>query len=137
MGKNNNNYYLVDRDRHYLLTLCTCYNFLFFPFFNQDLKQSIRQVSAFLGKNLTDEQVSALEDHLSFKSMKKNPALNLEPILAMMEKPVSSEENPDETFIRKGKVGDWKNYMSKELSEKFDRFTEENLKGTDFAFETN
>lgn len=69
--------------------------------------------------------------------MKKNPALNLEPILAMMEKPGPSETNPDETFIRKGKVGDWKNYMSNELSEKFDKFTEENLKGTDLAFETN
>jgi len=86
---------------------------------------------------LTDEQVSALEDHLSFNSMKKNPALNLEPILAMMEKQPSKEANPDETFIRKGKVGDWKNYMSEELSAKFDKFTEENLKGTDLVFETN
>jgi len=65
--------------------------------------------------------------------MKKNPALNLVPILAMMEK----QPSKDETFIRKGKVGDWKNYMSEELSAKFDKFTEENLKGTDLAFETN
>lgn len=69
--------------------------------------------------------------------MKKNPALNLEPILAMMEKPPQNDKNPDETFIRKGKVGDWKNYMSEELSKKFDEFTEENLKGTNLVFETN
>lgn len=94
-------------------------------------------MSTFLGKSLTEEQVSALEDHLSFNSMKKNPALNLEPILAMMEKPRSAEENPDQTFIRKGKVGDWKNYMSEELSAKFDKFTEDNLKGTTLVFETN
>lgn len=94
-------------------------------------------MSTFLGKSLTEEQVSALEDHLSFNSMKKNPALNLEPILAMMEKSRSAEENPDQTFIRKGKVGDWKNYMSEELSAKFDKFTEDNLKGTTLVFETN
>lgn len=69
--------------------------------------------------------------------MKKNPALNLEPILAMMDKAPLNENNPDQTFIRKGKVGDWKNYMSEELSEKFDKFTEENLKGTSLVFETN
>jgi hypothetical protein len=69
--------------------------------------------------------------------MKKNPALNLEPILAMMEKPALNDTNPDETFIRKGKVGDWKNYMSQELSDKFDKFTEENLKGTTLVFDTN
>lgn len=78
-----------------------------------------------------------LEDHLSFNSMKNNPALNLEPILAMMDKPHLNSENPDETFIRKGKVGDWKNYMSEELSARFDKFTEDNLKGTDLIFETN
>lgn len=94
-------------------------------------------MSAFLDKPLTEEQVSALEDHLSFNSMKKNPALNLEPILAMMDKPPQKENNSDETFIRKGKVGDWKNYMSEELSAKFDKFTEDNLKGTNLAFETN
>jgi len=103
----------------------------------QDLKGAIRQVAAFLDKRLTEEQVAALEDHLSFNSMKKNPALNLEPILAMMEKPRSAETNPDETFIRKGTVGDWKNYMSDELSAKFDKFTEDNLRGTDLVFETN
>lgn len=69
--------------------------------------------------------------------MKKNPALNLEPILAIMEKTPQNETNPDETFIRKGKVGDWKNYMSDELSAKFDKFTDDNLKGTCLTFETN
>jgi len=111
--------------------------FLKYEDMKKDLKGAIRQVASFLDKRLTAEQVAALEDHLSFSSMKKNPALNLEPILAMMEKPCAKEANPDETFIRKGTVGDWKNYMSEELSAKFDKFTEENLRGTDLVFETN
>jgi len=55
----------------------------------------------------------------------------------MVEMQSLNETNPDETFIRKGKVGDWKNYMSEKVSAKFDKFTEENLKGTDLAFEKN
>lgn len=111
--------------------------FLKYEDMKKDLKASIRQVAAFLGKDLTEEQVAALDDHLSFNSMKKNPALNLEPILVMMEKPSLDKTNPNETFIRKGQVGDWKNYMSQELSAKFDAFTEDNIKGTGLAFETN
>ncbi|XP_050437128.1 luciferin sulfotransferase [Adelges cooleyi] len=111
--------------------------FLKYEDMKKDLKGAIRQVAAFLEKELTEEQVSALEDHLSFNSMRKNPALNLEPLLAMMEKPQAADENSDQKFIRKGKVGDWKNYMSEELSAKFDSFTDENLKGTDLTFETS
>lgn len=55
----------------------------------------------------------------------------------MMEKTQPEKTNPDDMFIRKGKVGDWKNYMSEDLSARFDKFTEDNLKGTSLAFEMN
>ncbi|XP_050534781.1 sulfotransferase 1B1 [Daktulosphaira vitifoliae] len=111
--------------------------FLKYEDMKKNLKGAIRQVASFLAKELTEEQVLALEDHLSFNNMRKNPALNLKPILAIMEKSEGSEDNPDEQFIRKGKVGDWKNYMSEELSVKFDKFTEDNLRGTGLTFETS
>lgn len=41
----------------------------------------------------------------------------------------------DVGFIRKGEVGDWKNYMSDELVAKFDAWTETNLAGTGLSFE--
>uniref|UniRef100_A0A336K2Y5 CSON012844 protein n=1 Tax=Culicoides sonorensis TaxID=179676 RepID=A0A336K2Y5_CULSO len=38
------------------------------------------------------------------------------------------------TFIRKGKTGSYKNEISEEYIKKFDKWTEESLKGTDFKF---
>lgn len=46
--------------------------------------------------------------------------------------PVRSDEAP---FIRKGEVGDWKNYMSEELVAKFDAWTETNIVGTGLFFQ--
>lgn len=37
-------------------------------------------------------------------------------------------------FIRKGRVGDWKNYMSEAMSGKFDEWVEKGLKGTGLSF---
>lgn len=41
----------------------------------------------------------------------------------------------DAKFIRKGQVGDYKNYMTEEMIAKFDAWTEENLAGTGLSFE--
>lgn len=37
-------------------------------------------------------------------------------------------------FIRKGIVGDHKNHMSPQMIERFDKWIEENTKGTDLKF---
>ena len=37
----------------------------------------------------------------------------------------------DGSFIRKGKVGDWKNYFNEENSKIWDRWISDNLSGTD------
>eukprot|EP00794_Sanderia_malayensis_P009823 gene9823-10831_t len=44
---------------------------LFYEDMKKDLQTSIRKVASFLGRELTDDQVESLEDHLSFKSMKQ------------------------------------------------------------------
>lgn len=46
------------------------------------------------------------------------------------------KKDPNSKFIRKGKVGDWRNYMSEELSKKFDDWIEHNTRGTDLTFIT-
>lgn len=66
--------------------------------------------------------------------MRKNPALNLEPIIEKKNGPEFLQKT-DLRFIRKGEIGDHKNYMSPELIARFDAWTEENLKGTDLRFD--
>lgn len=81
-----------------------------------------------MGKTVTDEQIADLSEHLKFSKMAANPATNLEQILPLKDLP----EN--EKFIRKGKVGDWKNYMSEKLSQRFDEWTEKHLNNSSLEF---
>lgn len=74
-------------------------------------------MAEFLGKSLNEEQIDKLLDHLSFESMRKNPSVNLESLLKM-KNGQDFEQRGDQTFIRKGKVGDWTNYMSQQLSDR-------------------
>lgn len=82
-----------------------------------------------MGKRVTDEQIAELSEHLNFSKMAANPAVNLEHILPRKDVP------QDDKFIRKGKVGDWRNYMSEELSERFDEWTEKHLRGSGLDFD--
>jgi hypothetical protein len=54
--------------------------------------------------------------------MKKNPSVNRE-----SNKEFGHYEQ-EGSFIRKGKVGDWRNYFSEEASREFDRLIAANLK---------
>ena len=58
---------------------------------------SIRRVADFFGKQLNEEQMHRLCDHLSIENFKKNKSVNLED---MREVGVLVK---GETFIRKGK----------------------------------
>ena len=51
---------------------------LFFEDMKKDLAPSVGKVASFLGKDVSDEMVKALDDHLSFKQMRNNPAVNKE-----------------------------------------------------------
>ena len=37
---------------------------------------------------------------------------------------------PEKQFLRKGEIGDWKNYFDKERNEKWEEWIAENIKGT-------
>lgn len=107
-------------------------NVLFLTY--EELKKNqvdvIKRTAKFLGKSITEEQIAGLCEHLKFSNMAANPAVNLEHLLPRENVP----EN--ERFIRKGKVGDWRNYMSEELSQRFDEVTEKYMRGSGLRFET-
>ncbi|KAH7666793.1 P-loop containing nucleoside triphosphate hydrolase protein [Dioscorea alata] len=44
---------------------------------------------------------------------------------------------PPSSFFRKGKVGDWVNYLSMEMAEKLDAITKEKLHGSGLSFESS
>ncbi|CAH0763346.1 unnamed protein product [Diatraea saccharalis] len=110
-------------------------NVLFIKFedMKHDLPSVVRKTAKFLDKAITDEEVDELCDHLSFNNMKNNRAVNLQPIL---ERTFGKSylEQTDLRFIRKGEIGDWKNFMSDDLSRKFDQWAQKNLEGSDLSF---
>jgi len=94
---------------------------------------AIKKAAKFLGKSVTDEQIVGLCEHLTFSKMAANPSVNVQLLLNGTEE----LKNPNYKFIRKGKVGDWTNYMSEDLARRFDKWTEEHLRGTDLKFDTD
>ncbi|CAH0395138.1 unnamed protein product [Bemisia tabaci] len=104
--------------------------FLKYEDMKRDGRKAIRQVAEFLDKKLSDEEITALEDYLSFDKMKENPSVNLEPIVNLM-----GNVNTQEKFIRKGVVGDYKAHMNEEMIARFDKWIQENTKGTGLTFE--
>ena len=78
-----------------------------------DIKQGIRKIATFLGKDLSDEEVELVKKHTSFTNMKANPMTNGSKI---------PKVEGESDFLRKGKVGDWKNYFSPKQNEKIDKW---------------
>ncbi|XP_054263239.1 luciferin sulfotransferase-like [Macrosteles quadrilineatus] len=102
--------------------------FLKFEELKKDLPSVVQRTSEFLGKNLTDKQVDELCEHLSFKNMKNNRAVNYEEVIEINKKYKLVEA--EGSFMRSGQVGEWKILMSPEWIKRFDDWTEENLRGT-------
>eukprot|EP00795_Rhopilema_esculentum_P001668 gene1668-16143_t len=104
---------------------------LFYEELKADLAGNIRKVAKFLGKEITEEQVGILVDHLSFKKMKENNSVNLE---AFQDGKIMKKEG---SFFRKGEVGDWKNYFTEEMNKRMDEAIEKYLKpvGLEFRYE--
>lgn len=65
--------------------------------------------------------------------MKNNNAVNYDWLVKMsnMYKPDRNKEN---RFMRQGKVGGYKEAMTPEMIERFDKWTEENTKGTGLTY---
>lgn len=101
--------------------------FLTYEEMKSDQLSAIKKTADFLGKNISDEQAIELAKHLEFSKMAANPAINLEAI-------IPQNKDPDTNFIRKGKVGDWRNYINDDLSNRFDEWIEKNTKNTDLKF---
>ncbi|KAL5235519.1 hypothetical protein ACI65C_002929 [Semiaphis heraclei] len=102
--------------------------FLKYEEMKQDLRAVIRRTAKFLGKDLHDDQILVLEDHLSFESMKKNRAVNHEPLIEF-NKAINTQNffDPDACFMRSGTVGGGKQKMSPEFLNIFDEWEEKCL----------
>ena len=96
--------------------------FLWYEDMTKDMMKTIREISKFIGYHMTEYKILKLDDHLHIDNFKK--------IMAAANGVDSKMTN----LIRKGKVGDWKNYLNEEYGVKiWDEWIAVNLKGTDIV----
>ena len=101
--------------RHADTVLCLTYEQL-----HQDRAAAVRKVAKFLDVCLTEEQVEGIVNNTRFDVMKANPGTNF-------KQWENSGFISEGRFMRKGVVGDWKNYFTQEESDSFMRWFNEPL----------
>ncbi|CAM9169329.1 unnamed protein product [Lampetra planeri] len=94
----------------------------------KDLRGSVLRVSRFLDRPQDDSTIDSIVHHCSFASMRVNKMTNYEAMPAGL---VDLSKGP---FMRKGTVGDWKNYLTVEQSERFDELYAEKMRGCGLTF---
>ncbi|XP_078671028.1 sulfotransferase 1A1-like [Branchiostoma floridae x Branchiostoma belcheri] len=107
-------------------------NLLFIKYedIKRDLRGHVVKIANFLGKTLSEQRIDEVVANCTFSAMKENPATNV------TKNPVFKQRGAkDFEFMRKGEVGDWKNWLSPEQNETLDTIYREKMKGLDLNFE--
>ena len=72
-------------------------------------------MAKFLSKSYSDEHIDKFAEHLHMDNFKRSPWVDAE---GMRESGALHKDRG--SFIRKGKVGDWKNHSTPDMTAKFD-----------------
>lgn len=89
--------------------------------------ESVKKISSFIGRNLSDEVIERIVEATSFKTMSKE---------ATFDKVYKDSEKLSKAYYRKGEAGDWKNWFDGEQNKWLDTKCEELAKqGIEFSFE--
>ncbi|XP_074655149.1 sulfotransferase 1C2A-like isoform X2 [Tubulanus polymorphus] len=92
-----------------------------------DPKSNILKICAFLGKTLSDDEIDNIVKQTSFEIMRDNPTTNFSQ--------THYQDNKICPFIRKGKIGDWKNFFTDEQCRIIDKIHEDRLAETGLSFQ--
>lgn len=112
-------------------------NILFITYeeMKSNLTEVIEKTAKFLGKSLTNKEITQLTNYLSFDSMKTNTSVNKEyfcDLMAQFLDPVHKEQ--DFTFMRKGQAETFREKLTNEQIQRFDKWTMHELRNTDFSY---
>ncbi|KAK5640943.1 hypothetical protein RI129_009490 [Pyrocoelia pectoralis] len=105
--------------------------FLFYDQMNKiDLQKTIQKVAYFLGKDINNDQLTKIVNHLKIENFRNNKSLNGVDLLEL-----GILNSGEEGFVRKGKTGSSMDISNSEVNEKIDKWIEKNLQITNLSFE--
>ena len=102
--------------------------FLKFEDLKADLKNQVKIIAEFLGFTLSEEEAEQIAEESSFQSMKAKPEKGLDLYGELFFKKGNSH-------LRKGVIGDWKNYFTDRQLAALEKLYESRLGATDIGFE--
>uniref|UniRef100_A0A4X2JWD1 Sulfotransferase n=1 Tax=Vombatus ursinus TaxID=29139 RepID=A0A4X2JWD1_VOMUR len=100
--------------------------YLFYEDIKKHPRREIEKVMEFLGKNLDEKVLDKIVYYTSFNVMKNNPMSNYT-LSSLMNQSVSP-------FMRKGVIGDWKNYFTVAQNERCNEDYREKMDDTTLSF---
>ncbi|XP_042348057.1 cytosolic sulfotransferase 1-like [Plectropomus leopardus] len=103
-------------------------HYIFYEDLNEDTGLEIDKLCSFLGLSPSAEEKEAILGRVQFDDMKNDKMVN-NSMFKVMDFKKSS-------FIRKGKVGDWKNHFTVAQSEEFDEDYKKKMKNPSLQFRT-
>lgn len=86
--------------------------YLFYEDMKRDFDGAIKKLASFLGKTFTQEQIDIAVNYLTFDKMKANPKINM-----------SGMTTKNFAFMRKGKVGSYKEELTEEQIKKLEDYS--------------
>ena len=98
--------------------------FLKYEDMKRDLPGAVSQIASFIGANLSNDVITKIADLTSFDKMKNDTTANY-----------SWSRKEGDEFLRKGIVGDWKNFLTAEQSTEIDSIYAERLGKLEFRYE--
>lgn len=90
----------------------------------KDLPSQVRLTASFLNKPLSEDIINRIAEQCSFNGMTKD--------LSRYTVHVNESQT---SILRKGVVGDWKNYFTPELNERFEKEVLSKIEGTGLEFD--
>uniref|UniRef100_A0A3Q1FW38 Sulfotransferase n=1 Tax=Acanthochromis polyacanthus TaxID=80966 RepID=A0A3Q1FW38_9TELE len=103
-------------------------HYMFYEDLIEDTEREIDKLCSFLGLSLSTEEKKSIRSKVQFSAMKDNTMVNYTTFKGLNFNKSS--------FVRKGKVGDWKNYFTVAQSEAFDEDYKQKMKDPTLQFRT-
>ncbi|CAL8240116.1 unnamed protein product [Gadus morhua 'NCC'] len=103
-------------------------HYMFFEDMVEDTGREINKLCSFLGLTSTTKEKEQIRHQSQFDNMKKDDMANYSTV-EVMDFKISP-------FMRKGKVGDWKNHFTVAQNEQFDEDYKKKMKNTTLQFRT-